>query len=58
MDVIPLDAGLVRGSHGAVPADPLDYPVLIQGKGDATSADTLESTDICRVISRAISPAA
>jgi hypothetical protein len=54
MDVIPLDAGLVRGSHGAIPADLLDHPVLVQGKGDELSADTLESTDICRVISQAV----
>jgi predicted AlkP superfamily pyrophosphatase or phosphodiesterase len=48
MDVIPLDATLVRGSHGAPPADVLDYPVLL---GDAgTLPDTLESTDVCRVI--------
>jgi predicted AlkP superfamily pyrophosphatase or phosphodiesterase len=54
MDVIPLDAGLVRGSHGAIPADPhQDHPVLVQGKGVAVNADTLESTDIRRVISQA-----
>lgn len=29
MDVIPLDANLVRGSHGRLPEDPLDWPVLI-----------------------------
>jgi predicted AlkP superfamily pyrophosphatase or phosphodiesterase len=29
MDVVPLDASLVRGSHGRVPEDPLDWPVLI-----------------------------
>ena len=29
MDVIPLDAMLVRGSHGRLPEDPLDWPVLI-----------------------------
>jgi predicted AlkP superfamily pyrophosphatase or phosphodiesterase len=27
-DVIPLDASLVRGSHGRVPEDPDDWPVL------------------------------
>ena len=56
MDVIPLDAGLVRGSHGEIPGDPRDYPVLVQGKGVAMNADTLESTDICRVISQAVHP--
>jgi predicted AlkP superfamily pyrophosphatase or phosphodiesterase len=29
MDVVPLDAALVRGSHGRVPEDALDWPVLI-----------------------------
>ena len=28
LDVIPLDASLVRGSHGALAADPADWPVL------------------------------
>ena len=29
MDVIPLDASLVKGSHGRVPEDEADWPVLI-----------------------------
>lgn len=29
MDVIPLDAGLVKGSHGCIPSSGEDYPVLI-----------------------------
>tara|TARA_R110002049_G_scaffold2750_10_gene22446 strand:+ start:91095 stop:92390 length:1296 start_codon:yes stop_codon:yes gene_type:complete len=29
MDVIPLDAGLVRGSHGLHPSDPADGPLII-----------------------------
>jgi predicted AlkP superfamily pyrophosphatase or phosphodiesterase len=32
MDVIPLDATLVRGSHGRVPDDPLDGPVFLASK--------------------------
>jgi predicted AlkP superfamily pyrophosphatase or phosphodiesterase len=34
MDVVPLDAGIVRGSHGLAAADPLDRPILI-GHGPA-----------------------
>jgi hypothetical protein len=34
MDVIPLDASLVRGSHGTCPADSAEWPVLI-GTGNA-----------------------
>jgi predicted AlkP superfamily pyrophosphatase or phosphodiesterase len=29
MDVVPLDAGIVRGSHGLVSADPHDGPVFV-----------------------------
>jgi predicted AlkP superfamily pyrophosphatase or phosphodiesterase len=29
MDVIPLDASIVRGSHGRIPDDPLDGPVFV-----------------------------
>ena len=29
MDVIPLDPSLVKGSHGACPADQSEWPVLI-----------------------------
>jgi hypothetical protein len=34
MDVVPLDATLVRGSHGLKPANPLDGPVLISDARD------------------------
>jgi predicted AlkP superfamily pyrophosphatase or phosphodiesterase len=36
MDVIPLDATLIKGSHGRVPEDQLDWPVLV-GPPDAIS---------------------
>jgi predicted AlkP superfamily pyrophosphatase or phosphodiesterase len=35
MEVIPLDASLVKGSHGAIPADSSEWPVLI-GTGEST----------------------
>jgi predicted AlkP superfamily pyrophosphatase or phosphodiesterase len=38
MDLIPLDASLVRGSHGCIPADPRDWPVLI-GRSSLLPAD-------------------
>jgi hypothetical protein len=34
MDVIPLDAGLVKGSHGLEPADPMDGPVWACSRKD------------------------
>jgi predicted AlkP superfamily pyrophosphatase or phosphodiesterase len=54
MDVIPLDATLVRGSHGVRPADPKDWPVLITRRADLVERDRLGATDICALIRRAI----
>lgn len=46
MDVIPLDAGLVRGSHGGRPADPLDWPVLIAQQPEIDDGTVLDSTEV------------
>ena len=43
VDVISLDPSLVKGSHGACPADPREWPVLI-GAGDA--AEPIEATAV------------
>lgn len=32
MDIIPLDANLVKGSHGRIPEDQLDHPVLVTNR--------------------------
>ncbi len=45
MDLIPLDATLVRGSHGRVPEDREDWPVLI-GPGLATEESPLAATAV------------
>jgi predicted AlkP superfamily pyrophosphatase or phosphodiesterase len=34
MDVIPLDAGLVKGSHGRLPASPNTGPLFMSSEGD------------------------
>ena len=52
MDVIPLDATLVKGSHGCRPRSKLDWPVLIAAP-DLVPAD-VESTDVYHVIRRAV----
>lgn len=43
MDVIPLDASLVKGSHGTCPADADEWPVLI-GAGQSDAA--IEAVDV------------
>lgn len=45
VDVIPLDAGLVRGSHGLSVPDPLDKPVMI-GSGPAPTAAIVHQTEV------------
>ena len=50
MDVIPLDATLVKGSHGRRPADPKDWPVLITGHPELLAADQMESTEVFQVL--------
>ena len=47
MDVIPLDANLVKGSHGSILTSPEYYPVLITDKKEK---DNLQATDIYDVI--------
>jgi len=36
LEVIPLDATLIRGSHGRVPEDAADHPVFIVGNQDSS----------------------
>jgi len=45
MEVISQDASLVKGSHGRIPEDPLDWPVLIAPASAALPAQ-LASTDV------------
>lgn len=44
-DVVPLDPGLVRGSHGLVAPDPADRPLLI-GTGHAPDSSDLPMTAV------------
>ncbi|MCO5051357.1 MAG: alkaline phosphatase family protein [Verrucomicrobiae bacterium] len=46
MDVIPLDATLVKGSHGARPADPREWPVFIGDAADLQPAASLPAVGV------------
>lgn len=48
MDVIPLDASLVKGSHGCIPESEEDYPVLIGAIPDGE--DLVEATAVHRIL--------
>ena len=44
LEVIPLDATLVKGSHGRIPEDEKDWPVWIGGVGERR--ERMESVDV------------
>ena len=50
MNVIPLEAELVKGSHGRVPDDSIDYPVLITNKKEATITSTIKATEVFSIL--------
>jgi len=54
MDVIPLDASLIKGSHGCRPVSRADWPVAILPEGGWLDNDMLKSTEVSRLIQRAL----
>ena len=50
MDVIPLEAGLVKGSHGRRPASSSDYPVFISERADRGGSAEIYHTDVYHLI--------
>tara|TARA_B100000989_G_scaffold279839_1_gene242814 strand:- start:2857 stop:4251 length:1395 start_codon:yes stop_codon:yes gene_type:complete len=52
MDLIPLDAGLVHGSHGVIPENSLDWPVILAPDGMA--GEEIEAVDIFEVIQKSL----
>ncbi len=50
MDVIPLDATLVKGSHGRRPADKKDWPVIVVQNAERLRGTEIESTDVYPIL--------
>ncbi|MEP0917858.1 alkaline phosphatase family protein [Leptolyngbya sp. DQ-M1] len=50
MEVIPLDASVVKGSHGHLTPSAADCPMLITRETDLLQRDSLEATDVFHVI--------
>jgi hypothetical protein len=50
LDVIPLDASLVRGSHGCVATDPLESPTLMTNRPALLDRDAIHATDVCQIL--------
>jgi len=52
MDVIPLDASLVKGSHGRIPDDPAKGPLLLTRQADLLEDGELAATGVHDLILR------
>jgi predicted AlkP superfamily pyrophosphatase or phosphodiesterase len=52
LDVIPLDASLVKGSHGRIPDDPAKGPLLITRQADLLEDGELPATGVHDLILR------
>jgi predicted AlkP superfamily pyrophosphatase or phosphodiesterase len=50
MDVIPLDASLVKGSHGGISEDNDDGPILMTSAPGYLDNSTMHATDVFRLI--------
>ena len=50
MDVIPLDANLVKGSHGCFPTSVAESPVFITGKANSIEGESIAPTEVKQAI--------
>ncbi len=50
MDVIPLDATLVKGSHGRIPESTSDWPLFATKNKNIELPSTINPTDVCSII--------
>ncbi|HEU6447939.1 MAG TPA: nucleotide pyrophosphatase/phosphodiesterase family protein [Verrucomicrobiae bacterium] len=55
MDVVPLDANLVHGSHGRRPENKKDWPVFISGQKELIRANEIASTEVHDIFLRLVS---
>ncbi len=53
LKLTPLSGEQIKGSHGRVPEDPLDWPVMITGAG-ISLPPTLESVDIAKLLTEGL----
>jgi predicted AlkP superfamily pyrophosphatase or phosphodiesterase len=50
LEVVPLDASLVRGSHGRAPESSSESPVLITERADLLEGQVVQATDVCALL--------
>jgi predicted AlkP superfamily pyrophosphatase or phosphodiesterase len=54
LNIIPIDANLVKGSHGRIPDDEADHPILISNNKDLISKPTVLATEVFGVLEKHI----
>jgi len=54
MDVIPLDATLVKGSHGRIPESKAEHPVIITSAQSSLTKQEISSTDVYSLIKNTV----
>ncbi|MGS0526949.1 hypothetical protein ACU8V7_19190 [Zobellia nedashkovskayae] len=52
MNIIPLDATLVKGSHGRIPEDKADFPILITDQINSVFNDDIKATDVYSILKK------
>ena len=52
MNIIPLKANLVKGSHGRIPEDQSDYPVFITNNKGSLKQQLFKSTEVYQLITK------
>lgn len=55
MDIIPLDATLVKGSHGHVPQTPDNQPIIITDQQSISFPREMNATDVYDIIDQSLS---
>jgi predicted AlkP superfamily pyrophosphatase or phosphodiesterase len=56
MEVIPLDASMVKGSHGRPPARPEDGAMVMTGRKDLLTARSIEPTGVMELLLGHVAP--
>ena len=50
MNLIPIDASVVKGSHGRITNDTMNYPILVSQKINLISDEFINAIDVFKII--------
>ncbi|MDT0608501.1 alkaline phosphatase family protein [Croceitalea rosinachiae] len=50
MDIIPLNADLIKGSHGRIPDDKEDYPIFISNNKKYNGKEEIKAIDVFQIL--------